>query len=332
MQVKSKTMQSTMKAKKRVHSPHRRRVKAQRQDHDQLFKRLLQLFFADFVTAFLPGAAKYLDRRSVQFLDKEIFVSPQRGERHEVDLVARCRFKGQAAYFLVHLEHQARQQAEFGRRMFEYFALLFQRHGLPVYPVAVFSHDRAVAEPEVFGLGLPDLQVLEFRFRVVQLSRLSWRDYLKHRNPVVCALMAKMGVRPADRVRVKLECLRMLVTLKVDKARQHFLSAFIDNYLRLTAKEALQFEQASHTLLASRERKKVMQLTTSWKEEGRQEGRQEGLYGIIRRQLARRCGSLPTQVEAKIKRLSAAKLEALAEALLDFKSSEDLEAWLHRNG
>jgi hypothetical protein len=71
-----------------------------------------------------------------------------------------------------------------------------------------------------------------------------------------------------------------------------------------------------------------MQLTTSWKEEGRQEGH----YAIIRRQLTRRCGALSPQIEAKLKHLSVSKLEALAEALLDFKSTEDLEVWLHRNG
>ena len=49
--------------------------------------------------------------------------------------------------------------------------------------------------------------------------------------------MAKMGVAPADRYIVKLECLRLLATLHLDPAKTHFISGFIDAYLRLSKDE-----------------------------------------------------------------------------------------------
>lgn len=66
--------------------------------------------------------------------------------------------------------------------------------------------------------------------------------------------------------------------------------------------------------------------------EGRQEGRQEGELSVALRQLRRRCGELNPQQEARIRALPLARLEALAEALLDFKGSTDLEAWLEAGG
>ena len=36
---------------------------------------------------------------------------------------------------------------------------------------------------------------------------------------------------------MKLECLRMLATLKLDKARSTLISAFMDSYLKLTSAE-----------------------------------------------------------------------------------------------
>ena len=81
-----------------------------------------------------------------------------------------------------------------------------------------------------------------------------------------------------------------------------------------------------------------------WLAEGRQEGRQEGLQEGLQegkaqeaakmtlRQLNRRCGSLSETTTAQIQALPVEKLEALADALLDFQGPADLAAWLAANG
>jgi len=77
-------------------------------------------------------------------------------------------------------------------------------------------------------------------------------------------------------------------------------------------------------LLSETEKEQVMELTTSWKEEGRQEGQSD----LILRQLKRRYGKLSPAVEERVRRLPVARLESLAEALLEFQSAADLERWL----
>jgi predicted transposase YdaD len=64
---------------------------------------------------------------------------------------------------------------------------------------------------------------------------------------------------------------------------------------------------------------------------GRQEGWQEGELDLALRLLQRRCGQLAPEQEARIRSLSPHRLEALAEALLDFKGMADLNAWLAAN-
>jgi hypothetical protein len=167
---------------------------------------------------------------------------------------------------------------------------------------------------------------------VIQLSQLHWRDYAQRPNPAAAALMAKMGMKSEERPRVKLECLRMLTSLGLEAGRNRLLSGFIDTYLRLNAQESLLFEAQVDSLLDQTEKGKVMELTTSWKEEGRQEGRQEGrLEGevlVVLRQLRRRCGVIPALAESKVRSLSSLDLENLADALLDFSTLADLERWL----
>jgi len=72
------------------------------------------------------------------------------------------------------------------------------------------------------------------------------------------------------------------------------------------------------------------------RQEGRQEGRKEGLQEgeareatkVTLRLLNRRCGPLSEATTTQIQALPLERLEALADALLDFQGPADLAAWL----
>ena len=198
-------------------------------------------------------------------------------------------------------------------------------------------------EPDEYRIDFPDLAVLSFRFRVVQLNQMAWQDFEKRTNPILAALMANMRRGPQEGARVKLACLRMLAKLQLDPARRELVSVFVDSYLELTMEEE---EQLGTELqeLQPQEKESVMEIVTSWMKkgleqgrvEGRQEGRQEGrLEGrkeggrtVLLRQLRKRLGDLDPTIEKQIESLSADRLEQLGEALLDFSSLADLDAWL----
>lgn len=286
---------------------------------------MLRTFFAEFIELFLPEVAAYLDPAHVEFLDKEVFTDVTAGERHEVDLLVKCRFKGKQAYFLIHVESQAQHRPEpFPKRMFRYYARIDEAHDLPVYPIAVLSYDSPRRqEPDEYRVEFPDKTVLVFRFTVVQLNRLNWRDFVTRPNPVAAALMARMRIARADRPRVKLECLRLLATLKLDRARMQMISGFVESYLRLNAREQQTFRKRL-AAVAPPVREAVMELTTSWHEEGKEEGKRD----IVLRQLRRRFGMLSTAFETRVRGLPAPAVESLAEALLDFKALSDAEGWV----
>lgn len=63
-------------------------------------------------------------------------------------------------------------------------------------------------------------------------------------------------------------------------------------------------------------------------EEGRQEGRQEEAANLVMRLLTRRCGSLSSSLEIRVRSLLVNQLEMLGEDLLDFSDIKDLENWL----
>lgn len=246
-------------------------------------------------------------------------------------MLVQAQFRGELSCFLIHVENQAKAQANFGKRMFRYFARLSEKHDLPIYPVVVFSYDQPkLAAASQFRVEFPDFRVLEFNYRVIQLNRLNWRDYLGQANPVASALMAKMQIAPSDRPRVKAECLRLLVTLRLDPARMQLISGFVDTYLNLTESEEQAFQEELGRIEPEAQ-EQVMQIVTSWMRTGIEQGRREGEVSIVMRLLRRKVGELNPEVEAKVRELPDSQLEALSEALLDFTSINDLIYWFDRH-
>ena len=68
--------------------------------------------------------------------------------------------------------------------------------------------------------------------------------------------------------------------------------------------------------------------STSWMEEGIVKGRDSGERALTIRLLTKKVGNLSPELLARVSGLSIERVEALAEALLDFKHVGDLERWL----
>jgi succinate dehydrogenase flavin-adding protein (antitoxin of CptAB toxin-antitoxin module) len=188
-------------------------------------------------------------------------------------------------------------------------------------------------------VGFPDRPVFEFHYRVVQLNRLDWHEFVQQANPVASALVARMKIEPEDRPTAKLATLELLVSLPLTEEQRRLISSFIDTYLELDEQEKQVFQQ----LLAEirpEQKEEVMELTTSWKREGIQIGRQEGIQigetratlNMVTRLLRKRFGAAFVSHEKQLEGLTQAQLEDLGEALLDFKDTGDLAQWLAQHG
>lgn len=239
---------------------------------------------------------------------------------------------GKQAFFLVHLENQSEERSAFKRRMFRYFSRLLDLHELPIYPIVVLSYNKPKkVAGNSYQVSFPDFMVLSFNYRVVQLNQLNWRDFLNKPNPLASALMAKMNIKASERPKVKLECLRLLVTLKLDRAKMKLISGFVDTYLKLNAKELQVFNKEIDKIIPS-EKEQIMEIVTSWMQDGIQQGlvqgRKEGELALILRLVNKRFGAIDPSLQDKIEVLTLGKLEELGEALFDFNSIADLASWL----
>ena len=86
-------------------------------DHDQIFKRLIEAFFREFLELFCPAEERLIDFSRVDIFSGEIFTDVERGRRRRLDLVAKVGLKaGGEKCVLVHAEFEAsRKEQDFPR-------------------------------------------------------------------------------------------------------------------------------------------------------------------------------------------------------------------------
>lgn len=281
-------------------------------DHDRLFKELIQTFFDEFMQLFFPEASKSIDFKHLKFLQQEVYTDIVAGEKHVVDMLVETRLREEPGMIMVHIEPQAYVQKDFNERMFIYFSRLYEKYRCRILPVAVFSYDQERNEPHSFTLQFPFLSVMQFRYYKIELKKLDWREYIKGNNPVAAALLSKMGFSPAEKVKVKLEFMRMLIRMKLDLARMELLGGFFESYLKLSSEEEAEL-QLEISKVDRKEAEAIMQITTSWHEKGREEGKIEGKIETAKVALKK---GLPVDLVAEITGLTQ-------EAVLKLKNEQN---------
>ncbi|GBE93401.1 Rpn family recombination-promoting nuclease/putative transposase [Nostoc cycadae] len=287
-------------------------------DHDRLFKELISTFFTEFIDLFLPAVAGDINKESIQFLPEQLLVDVTAGDKKIIDLLAKVKYREKDTFFLIHVEAQSYTQQDFAKRMFKYFARLYEKYDLPIYPVVIFSFDEPLRqEPQTHSITFPDLDVLKFEFAAIQLNRISWRDYLNQQNPVAAALMSKMNISPAERPQVKAECLRLLTTLKLDPARMQLISGFVDTYLNLNEAEEQTFK-AVITTMGLDKKEEYMEIITSWEKKATQKTLEKVVLNSLRE-------GLSVETVARITGLTVEQVKELQIKLADVSQEESRE-------
>jgi len=228
------------------------------------------------------------------------------------------------ALVLILIEAHSYDDKHFSERLFRYCTRLYDKYGLPIFPVAVLSYNSPKATaPKSFKVGFRHFTAITFNYLTIQLNKLDWQEYADKQNPIACAFMAKMPIDKKDRAKLKLVALNNLTEMGLNPAQLRLLTGFIDTYLDLNLKEQVEFEEALSKVEGAK-KEAVMELTTSWKREGIKEGEKN----LLIKMLTHRYGPLSEAEEGQVRGLKEKKVEKLAEAILDFQSREEFTTWL----
>ena len=309
--------------------------------HDQLAKNLIQTFFAEFLSLAAPVSAARLRPEEAAFLDKQSFTDFPQGDRREMDLLAEVPILGEdGRYVLVHTEIEARARPGMDQRLWGYYMQLRLRHGVPVLPILVnLRGGLPGVRLEVLEDEFDDPATALFRYRVWGISGCSAEEYLAQPEPLAWALAALMRPGRWSRAELKIECLRRIAGAKLPTGKTHMLVNWVETYLKLTGRDAVELEKLQ--ALALNQEVRAMQMTWADKLEqkgflkgrlkGRQEGRQEveqaiqSLRRVVLRLLDQRFGSVPPKVQKKVEKISSMdRLTELAEKVFAVQSLDEM--------
>ncbi len=202
--------------------------------HDQVFKGVLRRFLQEFLELFFRDFAARLEFESLEFPDKELFKGFPDGVQREPDLVARIHTReGEPELVMVHVEAQARSESDFGRRMFEYYVLLWLEFGIPIFPIVLYIKEggREGVGVATYRQELFDSEVMTFRYASVSLARFERQEYVE-KGPFAAGLSALMGWgRRRDEAKLNAELIRRVAASGLDEAAQFVLVNVIKTYL-----------------------------------------------------------------------------------------------------
>jgi len=316
-------------------------------DYDSPWKEALERYFEPFMALLWPALHPRIDwARPLRFLDKElqqIVRDAGSGRRHADKLVQVSTHEHGARLVLVHVEVEGRGGKGFAARMYRYYSRLRDVHpDAVIETLAVLTRRRRGPATMVHrDRGLSS--TMEFRFGVVHLA--GWLDRwpaleaAAGRNPFAVVVMAQLLAHhegaplAAGRLRGKIRLTRMLYGYGYDRQDVLELYRLIDWMIALSPDDETRFVAAGEQLEKEQTMAFVLTAERVGERKGRALGIQEGLregmekglekgqhagqQALLRRQLSRRFGPLPSWVESRIAQAGPDELLEWADRVLD---------------
>lgn len=295
-------------------------------DYDSPWKDAVEHYFPEFMAFYFPNAYSCFDWRSgYTFLEQElrsVIHDAALGKRFVDKLVQLKHINGGDNWIYVHIEIQASKDNEFAKRMFTYNYRIFDRYSLPVGSFAVLADDHPQWQPDQFGYEVGGSRHY-LEFPIAKLLRYSNQIdvLLKSDNPFALVTAAHLQTRAtrgknSERFQVKFTLMRTLLRKGWSSDRIRPLLKVLDWMLHLPTELDRQLWQD----IQKTEGEAVMAYVTSIErigiQKGLQQGVQQGESKLLRKQLERRFGVLPSWVSDKLMSAAEQELEAWGEAVL----------------
>jgi len=185
-----------------------------------------------------------------------------------------------------------------------------------VVPAVIFLHPGTY--PHSLTLGGDHKTYLFFRYIVCDLGRIPAEDYMESGNIVARLNLPNMAFHPDRKIGIYASAQEGLVSLEQEIDRRLKYSEFIDLYAGLDEAEIIRYRE--EYLPESPHKEEIMGLI----ELGRKDGRKEGEILMLRRQLARRFGTVPVWAEDRLKQAEDKDVEIWIDRILDAGSVEDI--------
>ena len=133
---------------------------------------------------------------------------------------------------------------------------------------------------------------------------------------------------PHARYSAKNQLVRNLYRIGYTAVEVREIFRLIDGMMQLPPELSRRFDSELFAFEKEINMPYVTSVERNAEERGIEKGIEKGGSILLLRQLTRVCGTLPIDVEERVRQLSFDQIQTLGESLLDFQSLSDLKNWL----
>ena len=326
--------------------------KSKKAEFDSPWKRILDLYFKDFMELCWPEKHALIDwKRGYTMLDKELAKIDKDaaiGDREADKLVEIYCKHGDINYLLLHLEVQRKKSNDFAKRMFTYRHKLQDIYDKPIASLAILIDNDKNWRPGIyrqalwgswFEMGFPIIKLIDYADRIEELQNSN--------NRFALVILAQLAANQKGSAEAKGS-----TKLALTKSLYHHgwvgddirdLYRFIDWLIRLpkdlevTYNIAVQvFEESlkvDYVTTAERigiqkglaqAREETKEYVTTAERIGIQKGLHQGESALLLEILKERFDNVPAHYQEKINQRSAADLLVLARRAIRSQTLEDV--------
>ncbi len=305
---------------------------------DSPWKQILESYFPQFMAFFFPEPYSQIDwNRGFEFLDGElqqVTLEAETGKRITDKLVKVYLQNGEERWIVAHIEIQNQKEAEFGERVFVYYARLRDKFKREVASFAVLGDTDASWRPnsfvrETLGFNLqvsfPIVKLVDYKRRKEELAASD--------NPFAVVVQAHLAAqatkgKESQQRRRKQKFALMTMMYQRGYSRQEVVDLF--RFIAWVMTLPPELEEAFKKDLIAYEDERNMPYISNIEKEGEARGEARGKVELVIKLLERRIGKVSEETLLRIKALPIEQVEQLGEDLMDFTGSNDLAEWFQR--
>ena len=295
-------------------------------EHDQRLKTLLREYLRELIALRFPEWVHRFDFGTVDWMEQELFLDPPRGERRELDLVARVSLHDPidgVAQLLLHVEVESGDSvADLRSRMPRYHNLLMYKTGLPVLSLGLYLG------VGLGGQGWEEVQESLWnetlgtsRWGYLGLPALDARLHVEGDNLLGVALSVLMRIDGDQSAWLKARAMQRIATADgITDYRRYLSMECIEAYLPLEGPHLDEYRQ----LLITKDFEMAMKIGKTSYELGEESGLLRGQRTLVARQLETRFGPMTESVRQRLEDMTAQQIIDLGIRLIGASSLDSL--------
>jgi predicted transposase/invertase (TIGR01784 family) len=203
---------------------------------DKAWKEVIEELFEDFVKFFMPDLYEIIDfSKGYEFLDKEfntLFPESETEDKRLDKLIKTFLKDGQEQWILIHTEIQSYSDKNFEKRMYQYYARIFDKYDKDIEAIAIFTFSGETNKSYKYEKKFLKTK-LTYEYRTYDISKQTENDLKLIKNPfslvTIAALKAITHIdNDENNVKFKRELLKLLFQSGYTKKESESIFRFLN--------------------------------------------------------------------------------------------------------